>query len=36
MAMTASQQFCVKLEHHGEANSGLTFALVEILERVGF
>ena len=37
MTMTASQQFCVNLEHHGgEANSGLTFALIEMLERVGF
>jgi hypothetical protein len=35
--MTQSEQFCFNLEHHGgEANTALTFALIEKMERVGF
>ena len=37
MTMTPNEQFCLNLEHHGgEANTALTFALIEKMERVGF
>src|SRR6266849_6560236 len=35
--MTANEEFCVNLDHHGgDANTGLTFALIEKMESVGF